>query len=42
MTQEEYNSEMDDILEENLSLEDKLEKALTRASQIKITPTLHA
>jgi len=37
-TQEEYNEIMDDILEENLSLEDKLMKALEVANNIKIKP----
>ena len=38
MTQEEYNEEIDDILEENISLEEKLAKALERADEIKLTP----
>ena len=37
MTQEEYNREINNILEDkNLPMEEKLEKALSRASQIKI------
>ena len=38
MTQEEYSEEIDDILEENISLEEKLAKALERADEIDVTP----
>lgn len=38
MTQEEYNEEIDDILEENTSMEEKLAKALERSDEIKLTP----
>lgn len=38
MTQEEYNEEIDDILEENISMEEKLAKALERSDEINITP----